>query len=204
MSNETFVYIPFLVFHEDKLYFTYHNWDAKDYQGSVTHSISQAFMTTIEAYAHKAFNKTLRGLAPKKIWDHHGFLKIKLHDHYKVITYLEAIQRDNRISYRDVLYYNLIEVIDDLSIKEVTQQTIDVEPSLLLEIDETTSWQSFSDGRRLTHDRVIEQLKSLIENSKSFIDEEDSPDIWTDDIMALKMAIQIVEEDKIRITRGDI
>jgi hypothetical protein len=39
---------------------------------------------------------------------------------------------------------------------------------------------------------TIEQLRSLIDNSKSFITNKDDCDIWVDDVEALKNAIEIL------------
>ena len=44
--------------------------------------------------------------------------------------------------------------------------------------------------------KVIEQLESLKANSKSFMNPYDPDDIWTDDIIALDVAIRSVKKDK--------
>lgn len=44
--------------------------------------------------------------------------------------------------------------------------------------------------------KVIEQLESIKDNSRSFIDIFDPDDIWTDDIIALDVAIRCVKKDK--------
>lgn len=44
--------------------------------------------------------------------------------------------------------------------------------------------------------KVIEQLESLKDNSISFMNPYDPDDIWTDDIIALDVAIRCVKKDK--------
>lgn len=48
--------------------------------------------------------------------------------------------------------------------------------------------------------KVIEQLESLKENSRDFINPYDPDDIWTDDIIALNVAIRCVKKDKRAVT----
>lgn len=44
----------------------------------------------------------------------------------------------------------------------------------------------------MTYQEAIKQLRDLIENSKSFSEEND--DIWANDVEALKMAIEALEK----------
>ena len=44
----------------------------------------------------------------------------------------------------------------------------------------------------MTYQEAIKQFKDLIENSKSFSEEDD--DIWDNDVKALKMAIEALEK----------
>ena len=46
----------------------------------------------------------------------------------------------------------------------------------------------------MTYQEAIKQLKDLIENSKSFSEEDN--DIWANDVKALKMAIETLEKQR--------
>lgn len=109
MSNN--YYVPFLSFYKDEIYFCYQFWNAKEYQGSITHKINDAFVTSDLEEAKKAFNKKLRVVAPKNLWKQYGFLKIKYENLRAVISHLIKTQTNECNHYSDITSCGLIEII---------------------------------------------------------------------------------------------
>ena len=71
--NGEIIYIPFLVFYDDKIVFAYEKY--KESGWSITNILKSAFTSADLEEAKKAFSKCLRVLCPRDLWDYSGIIK---------------------------------------------------------------------------------------------------------------------------------
>ncbi len=87
------VYIPFMNFYEEKTCFAYTR-----HGGTITSNLTTAGYKFTFEDAKKLFNRHLRVLCPKELWQHYGLLKTTLD---KLISYKVRYQEETTFGFRD-------------------------------------------------------------------------------------------------------